>query len=185
MGFSTSNPLHPIDGLVLNGVDQYVLLDIENADLIGNLTVAFRATQLSAQANYERVFEFDNGCASNSIFADVYTDMRGSWQVYGGHSELANNFWELNVMHTYAFVSDGTMYRDGVLMNNAHVQRRGIPDAARSHFFLGASSCPSIHKWHASVKWFGIWDVALTAQQISSLSMQPVLDPIWFMRFGN
>jgi len=77
VGFnSSSKPLHPIDGLVLNGIDQYVLLDVANADLTGNLTVAVRATQLSAQANYERTFDFDNGCGLNSVFADVYGHAR-------------------------------------------------------------------------------------------------------------
>lgn len=37
-----------------------------NADLTPSLTIAFKATQISIARNFERVFDFDNGCGINS-----------------------------------------------------------------------------------------------------------------------
>ena len=57
-----------VSGLTLNGVNQYIDMGgLTSSDVQGAMTFAFRATQLSMNANYERIFDFDNGCGSSSI----------------------------------------------------------------------------------------------------------------------
>ena len=80
--------------------------------LQGAMTFAFRASQISVIANYERTFDFDNGCGSNAIFPDAYTTKGGTWQVYSqGSTTMPANHFELGVSHTSVFQSNGNVYR--------------------------------------------------------------------------
>jgi hypothetical protein len=152
----------------LNGkTDRITMAGFTNADLTPSLTIAFKATQISIARNFERVFDFDNGCGINSFFVDVYTTLGGTLQVYGvGSLTIPSGFFELGVEHTYAFTvgaGRASAYRDGVLKAQAVVG--GIPSSARSNFFIGGSSCDcdqdvcssAVQRWHADLSWFGLW----------------------------
>ena len=56
--------------LTLNGVDQSgSISSVASNDITSEMTIAFKATQLSishtSSRDYERAFDFDNGCHSN------------------------------------------------------------------------------------------------------------------------
>jgi len=189
VGFQGTTPVNASEGLVLNGNDQYLVLDMTNADVTGDLTVAFRATQLSVPSGYERVFEFDNGCAPPSVFADVWPTLGGTWQVHQpnggwvGNDQRGGGLWEVGVTHTYAFVSNGNIYRDGAVLFTS-TALSGIPSVPRSNFRLGGVGCGP-YGWHASVNWFGVWNTVLTTAQIAALhvSGQASYSPAWFQSF--
>ena len=143
------------------------------------MTIAFKATQKTIAANYERVFDFDCGCGCHSVFVDVYTSLRMTFQIYGRDTLGVDNFWELNTEHIYTFIVDSSSaraYRDGQLMGTSHGNHQ-VPSATRSSFKMGGSSCMNIHKWDADVKWFSVWGSALTATEIAALSAIPALIP--------
>jgi len=149
----------------------------------GEMTFAFRATQKSIDRNYERAWDWSGSCggqASAHVFADVYTSLRLTFQVYGLGTVVVDNFWELGVEHVYAFVVSSThmkVYRDGNVMGALAVNG-GISSSVRDQFYIGGSSCDcdqnvcssNVHRWHANVNWFRVWTEALTETRIQDLN---------------
>lgn len=161
----------------------------------GEMTFAFRATQKSIVRNYERAWDWSGSCRLDHVFADVYTNLRMTFQVYGLGTVIVDNFWEIGVEHVYAFVVSSThmkVYRDGIEMG-ARAVNGGIGNSVRDQFYIGGSSCDCdqdvcgshVHRWHANVKWFRVWTEALTENRIKDLNtmetqtptMQPTLFP--------
>jgi len=147
----------------------------------GEMTFAFRATQKSIDRNYERAWDWSGSCGQAShVFADVYTSLRMTFQVYGLGTLIVDNFWELGVEHVYAFVVSSThmkVYRDGNEMGALAVNG-GISNSVRDQFYIGGSSCDCeqavcgsmVHRWHANVNWFRVWTEALTETRIRDLN---------------
>jgi len=147
----------------------------------GEMTFAFRATQKSIVRNYERVWDWSGSCGQRThVFADVYTSLRMTFQVYGLGTVTVDNFWELGVEHVYAFVVSNThmiVYRDGIQMGAVAVNG-GISNSVRDQFYIGGSSCDCdqhacgsrVHRWHANVNWFRVWTEALTETRIRDLN---------------
>merc|ERR1719461_295681 len=145
------------------------------------MTFAFRATQKSIDRNYERAWDWSGSCGQAAhVFADVYTSLRLTFQVYGLGTVVVDNFWELGVEHVYAFVVSSThmkVYRDGNEMGALAVNG-GISNSVRDQFYIGGSSCDcdqnvcssNVHRWHANVKWFRVWKEALTDTRIQDLN---------------
>merc|ERR1719461_257420 len=145
------------------------------------MTFAFRATQKSIDRNYERAWDWSGSCGQAAhVFADVYTSLRLTFQVYGLGTLIVDNFWELGVEHVYAFVVSSThmkVYRDGNEMGALAVNG-GISNSVRDQFYIGGSSCDCeqdvcgsmVHRWHANVNWFRVWTEALTETRIRDLN---------------
>merc|ERR1712243_530955 len=109
------------------------------------------------------------------VFADVYTSLHMTFQVYGLGHVAVDNFWELGVEHVYAFVVSNThmkVYRDGIEMG-ARAVNGGIGHGVRDQFYIGGSACDSIQRWHANVKWFRVWTEALPEKMIKDLNNIP------------
>merc|ERR1719346_518711 len=160
--------------LNLNGVSDRVDVSDDFNTLQGSeMTFAFRATQKSIERNYERAWDWSRSCGSAHVFADVYTSLRMTFQVYGLGYVTVDNFWELGVEHVYAFVVSNThlkVYRDGIEMGSRAVNG-GIGHGVRDQFYIGGSACDSIQRWHANVKWFRVWTEALTEKMIKDLNI--------------
>jgi len=160
--------------LNLNGVsDRVDVSDDFNTLQGGEMTFAFRATQKSIERNYERAWDWSRSCGSAHVFADVYTSLRMTFQVYGLGYVTVDNFWELGVEHVYAFVVSNThmkVYRDGIEMGSRAVNG-GIGHGVRDQFYMGGSACDSIQRWHANVKWFRVWTEALPEKMIKDLNI--------------
>merc|ERR1712136_719800 len=122
--------------LNLNGVsDRVDVSDDFNTLQGGEMTFAFRATQKSIERNYERAWDWSRSCGYQSahVFADVYTSLHMTFQVYGLGHVAVDNFWELGVEHVYAFVVSNThmkVYRDGIEMG-ARAVNGGIGHGVR------------------------------------------------------
>merc|ERR1712198_20911 len=160
--------------LDLNGVSDRVDVSDDFNTLQGSeMTFAFRATQKSIEQNYERAWDWSRSCGSAHVFADVYTSLRMTFQVYGLGYVTVDNFWELGVEHVYAFVVSNThmkVYRDGIEMGALAVNG-GIGHGVRDQFYIGGSACDSIQRWHANVKWFRVWTEALPKKMIKDLNI--------------
>merc|ERR1712198_211230 len=160
--------------LDLDGVSDRVDVSDDFNTLQGSeMTFAFRATQKSIEQNYERAWDWSSSCGSAHVFADVYTSLRMTLQVYGLGYVTADNFWELGGEHVYAFVVPNThmkVYRDGIEMGSRAVNG-GIGHGVRDQFYMRGSACDSIPRWHANVKWFRVWTKALSEKMIKDLNI--------------
>ena len=69
--------------LQLDGVSDRVDISSSFSNVQGGeMTWAFRAKQISINANYERTFDWDTGtCSAHSVFVDVYTSTRMTFQM--------------------------------------------------------------------------------------------------------
>jgi hypothetical protein len=168
-------------GLTFDGTDDFVMLRPPEAiDEDGDVTIAIRANYRSIEANYERIFDFDTGaCGSKSFFADVYTNMRMTLQVYDCGNLVIDDFWKVgdNQFHTYVFVV-GTRgmqaYRDGVSLGTS-TDCQGVPEQVRTAMYIGGSSCGDadvVHKSAMELQWVALFNRALNDDEVDKLDRE-------------
>ena len=169
------------DGLTLDGVDDHVRLPDDVLAGVADITISAEVRLAANQATPYFLWGFGNtsGGAGNGYLFATGSAYRagiasGSWtteQVAGSGTDLTREVW-----HTLTYTQSGTtsrLYLDGAQVatnTNVSLTPGSIGDGRTNRNAIGRSVYDADRLLAGSIRTFDVWDAALSADQVASLS---------------